>query len=100
MTSLLLLKIIYELANFFDFIPTLLFKYFPRYVYFEENLDSANKFNNMTSQWRQITSLCQSTYAQTLEMWVHYGVQFWWSKDERFWNVLSRSQEAKKAWSE
>ena len=50
MTSLLLLKIIYELANFFDLSPTLLFKYFPFYVYFEENLDSANKFNNMTSQ--------------------------------------------------
>ena len=28
----------------------------------------ASKFNNMTSLWHQITSLCQSSYAQMLEM--------------------------------
>ena len=48
MTSLLLLKIIYVLANFLDFIwvLTLAFSRFSVYVYFEGNLDSANKFNN------------------------------------------------------
>ena len=51
MTSLLLLKIISVLANFLDFIwvLTLSFSRFNVYVYFEGNLDSANKFNNMTS---------------------------------------------------
>ena len=49
MTSLLLLKNIYELANFFDLSPTLLFKYFSLYVRFEGNFNSANKFSNMTS---------------------------------------------------
>ena len=39
---LLLLKIVYVLANFFDFIRDLTF--------FNGNLDSANKFNNTTSE--------------------------------------------------
>ena len=39
---LLLLKIVYVLANFLDFIRDLTF--------FNENLDSANKFNNTTSE--------------------------------------------------
>ena len=41
----------------------LLLKYFSLYGYFKEknlfNLDPANESNNMTSQLRQITSLCQ-----------------------------------------
>ena len=51
MTSLLLLKIIFVLANFYYFIwvLTLSFYHFNIYVYFEGNLDSANEFNNMTS---------------------------------------------------
>ena len=44
MTSLLLLKIIYVLANFL----ILSFKYFLLYVYFKENWDFANDLNNMT----------------------------------------------------
>ena len=50
MTPLLLLKIIYVLANFLDFIwvLTLSFSRFNVDV-FEGNLDSADKFNNMTS---------------------------------------------------
>ena len=28
----------------------------------EKWIPAANKFNNMTSWWRQITSLCQSSY--------------------------------------
>ena len=47
MTSLLLLKIIYVLANFVS--DTLILKYFSPYVYFEGKLDFVNKFNNMTS---------------------------------------------------
>ena len=39
---LLLLKIVYVLANFLDFIRDLTF--------FNGNLDSANKFNNTTSE--------------------------------------------------
>ena len=62
MTSLLLLKIIYVLANFVS--DTLILKYFSPYVYFEGKLDFVNKFNNMTSPWHLITSLCQSSYAQ------------------------------------
>ena len=49
MESLLLLKIIYVLANFLILSDTLLFKYFSLYVFFGGNLDSADKFNNMTS---------------------------------------------------
>ena len=57
MTSLLLLKIIYVLANFLILSDTLLFKYFLLYVYFKEtDLDFANNLNNMTLLWRQITS--------------------------------------------
>ena len=48
MTSLLLLKIILMLAIFLISSNTFLSKYFSLYVYFERNLDSANKFNNMT----------------------------------------------------
>ena len=48
MTSLLLLKIIYVLANFLILSDTLLFKYFLLYVYLKENLDFANNLNNMT----------------------------------------------------
>ena len=50
-TSLLLLKIIYVLANFLDFIWVLTWSFyrFNVYFYFEGNLDSTNKFNNMTS---------------------------------------------------
>ena len=62
MTSLLLLKIIYVLANFL----ILSFKYFLLYVYFKENWDFANDLNNMTLLWRQITSKCQSSLA-----WIH-----------------------------
>ena len=51
MTSLLLLKIIYVLANFLILSDTLLFKYFLLYVYFKENLDFANNLNNMTLLW-------------------------------------------------
>ena len=51
MASLLLLKITYVCANFLDFFRHLTIKYFSLYVYFEGNLDSANKFNNMTSSY-------------------------------------------------
>ena len=50
MTSLILLNIIYVLANFLILSDTLLFKYFSLCVYFEGNLVSVNNFNNyMTS---------------------------------------------------
>ena len=39
---LLLLKIVYVLANFLDFIRD--------FTFFNGNLDSANKFNNTTSE--------------------------------------------------
>ena len=52
----------------FIWVLSLSFSRFNVYVYFEGNLDSANKFNNMTSSWRYFTSLCQSSYAQKLEM--------------------------------
>ena len=48
MTSLLLLKIIYVLADFLILSDTLLFKYFLLYVYVKENLDFANNLSNMT----------------------------------------------------
>ena len=47
---------------------------FSLYVYFEKEMDSANTFNDMASQRRQITSLFQSSYAQKLEMIIHYCV--------------------------
>ena len=56
------------LANFLILSDTLLFKYFSLDVYFKENLDSGNKSSNMTSWCRRITSLCQSSYAQKLEI--------------------------------
>ena len=35
---------------------------------------SDKKFNNMSSQWRQMTSLCQSLYTLMLEMVsIHYS---------------------------
>lgn len=40
----------------------LIFKYFSLYGCFDGN------FNNMTSWWRHIALLCQSNYAQNLEM--------------------------------
>ena len=50
MTSVILLNIIYVLANFLILSDTLLFKYFSLCVYFEGNLVSVNNFNNyMTS---------------------------------------------------
>ena len=49
MTSLLLLKVIYMLANFLILFNPLLFKYLSLNVYLEGNLDSADKFNNVTS---------------------------------------------------
>ena len=49
MTSLLLLKTIYVLANFLTPYSTLLFTYFALNVYFEGNLDFTNKFNNIAS---------------------------------------------------
>ena len=48
-TSLLLLKVIYMLANFLILSNTLLSRYFSFNVYFEGNLDSANKFDNLAS---------------------------------------------------
>lgn len=39
----------------------------PVYVHFEGRLNSANKFNSMSSYQRQITSLCQSNYSWMLE---------------------------------
>ena len=50
MISLLLLKIIYVLANFLISTDTSYLSIF-RFMalYFKGNLDSANKFNNMTS---------------------------------------------------
>ena len=54
--------------NFLILSNTSVFKYFLLYVYSEGNLDSANKFNNISSKWRQIKSFCQSKYAQKLEM--------------------------------
>ena len=45
-----------------------LLKYFLPFVYFEGNLDSGNKFNNMTTWWRHIASLCQSSNAEKLKM--------------------------------
>ena len=44
----LLLKIIYMLTNFLILSNTLPFKYCSLNMYFEGNLDSANKFNNIT----------------------------------------------------
>ena len=50
MTSLLLLKSIYVLANFLTPYSTLLFTYFALInVYFEENSDFSNKFNKIAS---------------------------------------------------
>ena len=49
MTSLLLLKVIFMLANFLILFNPLLFKYLSLNVYLEGNLDSAHKFNNVTS---------------------------------------------------
>ena len=57
MTSQLFFKVNYMLANFWILSNTLPFKYFLLNVYFEGNLDSANKFVNMTSKLCQITSL-------------------------------------------
>ena len=71
MTSLLLLKIIYVLANFLILSDTLLFKYFLLYVSFKENLDFANNLNNMTLLWRQITSKSQSSYARSWKWWLN-----------------------------
>ena len=48
-TSLLLLKVIHMLANFLILSNTLLSRYFSFSVYFEGNLDSANKFDNLAS---------------------------------------------------
>ena len=48
-TSLLLLKVIYMLANFLILWNTLLSRCFLFNVYFEGNLDSANKFDNLAS---------------------------------------------------
>ena len=49
MTSLLLLKSIYVLANFLTPYSTILFTYFALSVNFEGNLDFTNKFNNIAS---------------------------------------------------
>jgi len=50
MKALTLLKIIYVLSNFLDFIGDFTNRYFSLQVYFKGNLaNSANKFNNMTS---------------------------------------------------
>ena len=48
-TSLLLLKVIYMLANFLILSNTLLSRYFSFNLYCEGNLDSANKLDNLTS---------------------------------------------------
>ena len=48
-TSLLLLKVNYMLANFLILSNTLLSRYFSFNVYFEGNLDSASKFDNLAS---------------------------------------------------
>ena len=48
MTSLILLNIIYVLANFLILSDTLLFKYFFLYVFFEGNLVSVDNFHNFT----------------------------------------------------
>ena len=48
-TSLLLLKVIYMLANFLILSNTLLSRYFSFNFCFEGNLDSANKFDNLAS---------------------------------------------------
>ena len=63
---MLLLKDFYVLANFLDYIRDL--NTVPFLCTLKGNLDSANKFNNITSQWRQSTSLWQSSYAQKLEL--------------------------------
>ena len=51
MTSLLLLKVIYMLANFLILFNPLLFKYLSLNVFLEGNVDSADKFNNVTSDY-------------------------------------------------
>ena len=48
-TSLLLLKVIYMLANFLILSNTVLSRYFSFNVYFEGHLNSANKFDNLAS---------------------------------------------------
>ena len=48
-TSLLLLKVIYTLSNLLMLSNTLLSRYFLFNVYFEGNLNSANKFDNLAS---------------------------------------------------
>ena len=48
-TSLLLLKVIYTLSNLLMLSNTLLSRYFSFNVYFEGNLNSANKFDNLAS---------------------------------------------------
>ena len=56
-------KIIFCVSQLFHFIKHLT-KFLTLYVYFEENLDSTdNKLQD-----RQITSMCQSSYAKKLEM--------------------------------
>ena len=55
MKSLLLLKLIHVLHNYLILPDTLLFKYFSHHGDFAGNLDSANKFNDMTSYCRQMT---------------------------------------------
>ena len=48
-TSLLLLKVIYMLANFLILSNTLLSRYFSFNLCFERNLDPANKLDNLAS---------------------------------------------------
>ena len=48
-TSLLLLKVIYTLGNLLMLSNTLLSRHFSFNVYFEGNLNSANKFDNLAS---------------------------------------------------
>ena len=66
-TSLLLLKVINVLTNFYILSDILLFKYFLLYGYFEGNSDNAMN----STIWRHndnITSLCRSRYALLLEV--------------------------------
>ena len=48
MTSLLVLKVLYVLANLLILSDTLLFTYCSLYVYFEGDLDFANNFTYIT----------------------------------------------------
>ena len=68
MTSLLLLNISYVLANVLVLSDTLLFEYFSLQGKKLMEVGFCQNIQQMTSEWRQIRSLCEPSYDQKLEM--------------------------------